>query len=85
MGTAEYDVDGVDVRLVIEMLVFYVDSLLALLVWRQFRDKEVGGLSKHLVLSDNKVSFMIMKKLGYAHLDLLHLLYRHSTNPYPTL
>ena len=57
MGTAESDVDGVDVRLAIEMLVFYVDSLLALLVWRQFRDKEVAGLSKHLVLSDNKVSF----------------------------
>ena len=81
----ECDADGVDVRLVIEMLVFYVDSLLALLVWRLFRDKEVGGLSKHLVLSDNKVSFMIMKKLGYAHPDLLHLLYRHPTNPYHTL
>ena len=64
MGTVECDVDAVDVRLVIEMLVFYVDSLLALLVWRQFRDKEVGGLSKHLVLSDNNVSFMIMKKVG---------------------
>jgi hypothetical protein len=64
VGTAECDADGVDVRWVIETLVFYVDSLLALLVWRQFRDKEVGGLSKHLVLSDNKVSFMIMKKVG---------------------
>ena len=64
MGTAECDVDAVDVRLVIEMLVIYGNSLLALLVWRQFRDKEVGGLSKHLVLSANKVSFMIMKKVG---------------------
>jgi hypothetical protein len=51
---AECDADGVDVRLVIDMLVFYIDSLLALLVWRRFRDKEVGGLSKHLVLSDDK-------------------------------
>ena len=54
MGTAECDVDGVDVSLVIETLVFYVESLLALLAWRQFRDKEVGGLSKHLILSDDR-------------------------------
>jgi hypothetical protein len=64
VGTAECDVDAADVRLVIEMPVFYGNSLLALLVWRQFRDKEVRGLSKHLVLSDNEVSFMIMKKVG---------------------
>ncbi len=45
-----------DVHLVIEMLVFFVDSLPALPVWRRFRGKEVGGLSRHLVLSDDDKS-----------------------------
>jgi hypothetical protein len=45
----EYDVDA---RLMIEMLVFYADYLPDLLAWRRFRGKEMGGLSKDLVLNE---------------------------------